>query len=112
MEPLVSTLVVLTISAAFIAGYQTNAYVSMIFFALALLIGLCMQRAKRGETIEMRRFGRLHRVNEEGYFLFIPLVDSMANATDGDERSVEKLLNVPIESMPGTLKSGDFSDPS
>ncbi len=82
MNPITLFLCAACVAAGLAAGQFVNLYLAPPFFILALLIALSVKVANAWQKFVILRVGKLHSVRGAGFFMIIPVLDSVAAIID------------------------------
>jgi len=82
MNPITAFLVLACVAAGFAVGYWVDPYLSLVFFVVAIVIGMSLKMANVWQKFVILRMGKLRGVRGAGFFAIIPLIDSVIAVID------------------------------
>ncbi len=82
MNPITSFLVFILIIAGLAVGMWVNAYLALVFFALAAVIAMSLKMANTWQKFVILRMGKLQSVKGAGMFVIIPILDKVIAVID------------------------------
>ncbi|WP_298220155.1 slipin family protein [Halothiobacillus sp.] len=83
MNPVTSFLVFACVLAGLAIGNWVNFYLALVFFAVAIVIGLSLKMANVWQKFVILRMGKLQSVKGPGMFVIIPIIDTVIAVIDG-----------------------------